>query len=56
MFKENPTVGLSVSRLTDSAISKRKGDQRKQSFFDAKKILHNRENEFTLNTQKYRIT
>ena len=33
MFKENPTVGLSeVSRLTDSAISKRPGDQRKHSF------------------------
>ena len=38
MFKENPTVGLSeVSRLTDSAISKRPGDQRKNSFLGEKK-------------------
>ena len=37
MFKGNPTVGLSeVSRLTDSAISKRQGDQRKHSFLGEK--------------------
>ena len=33
IFKKNPTVGLpEVSKLIDSAISKRKGDQRKHSF------------------------
>ena len=32
-FKKNPTVGLpEVSKLIDSAISKRQGDQRKHSF------------------------
>ena len=37
MFKKNPTVGLpEVSRLIDSAISKRKGDQRKHSFLEKK--------------------
>ena len=56
MFKKNPTVGLSeVSRLIDSAIRKRQGDQRKYSFLE-KKILHNRENGFTINTQKYHIS
>ena len=31
IFKKNPTVDLpEVSRLIDSAISKRQGDQRKQ--------------------------
>ena len=30
VFKKNPTVGLPVvSKLTDSPISKRQGDQRK---------------------------
>ena len=56
IFKKNPTVDLpEVSRLIDSAISKRQGDQRKQSFLE-KKILHKRENGFTMKTQKYHIT
>ena len=56
MFKKNPTVGLpEVSRLIDSAIRKRQGDQREYSFLE-KKILHNRENGFTTNTQKYHIS
>ena len=56
IFKKNPTVDLTeVSRLIDSAISKRQGDQRKHSFLE-KKILHKRENGFTMNTQKYHIT
>ena len=60
MFKKNHTLGLSeglseASRLIDSAISKRQGDQRKRSFLEKKK-LHTRENGFTMNTQKYRIT
>ena len=46
IFKKNPTVGLpEVSKLIDSAISKRQGD-----------LLHKRENGFTMNTQKYHIT
>ena len=56
-FQENPTVGLSeASRLIDSAISKRQGDQRKHSFLEKRKILHKRESGFTKNTQKYIIT
>ena len=56
ILKKNPTVGLpEVSKLTESAISKRQGDQRKHSFLE-KKILHKRENGFTANTQKYHIT
>ena len=36
-FKKNPTVGLpEVSKLIDSAISKRQGDQRKHSFLGKK--------------------
>ena len=35
MFKKNRTVGLpKVSRLIDSAISKRHGNQRKHSFLE----------------------
>ena len=35
IFKKNPTEGLSeVSRLINSAISKRQGDQRKHSFLE----------------------
>ena len=35
IFKKNPTVSLpEVSKLTDSAISKRQGDQRKHSFLE----------------------
>ena len=46
IFKKNPTVGLpEVSRLINSAISKRQGDQRKHSFLV-----------FTMNTQKYHST
>ena len=56
IFKKNPTVGLpEISKLIDSAISKRQGDQRKQSFLE-KKILHDREDGFTVNNQKYYIT
>ena len=56
IFRKNPTVGLpEVSTLTDSAISKRQGDQRKYSFLE-KKILHKRENGLTMNTHKYHIT
>ena len=54
VFKKNPTVGLTeVTKLVDSAISKRQGDQRKHL---RKKILRKRENRFTMNTQKYHIT
>ena len=50
IFKKNPTVGLSeVSKMIDSAISKRQEDQRKHSFLEKKK-LHKRENGFTVNT------
>ena len=36
-FQENPTLSLpEVSRLIDSAISKRQGDQRKHSFLEKK--------------------
>ena len=52
IFKENPTVSLpEVSKLIDSAISKRQGDRRKHSFLERKKILHKRENGFTMSTQ-----
>ena len=55
-FQENPSVGLSeVSRLIDSAVSKRQEDQRKHSFLEKKK-LHKRESGFTMNTQKNHIT
>ena len=38
IFKKNPTVGLlEVSKLIDSAISKRQGDRRKHSFLERKK-------------------
>ena len=37
IFKKNPTVDLpEVSRLTDSAISKIQGDQRKHGFLAKK--------------------
>ena len=56
IFKNNPTLGLpEVSKMIDSAINKRQGDQRKHNFLK-KKILNNKENGFTMNTQKYRIT
>ena len=52
IFKKNPTVSLrEVSKLVDSAIIKRQGDQRKHSFLE-KKILHNRENGFTMKHPK----
>ena len=51
IFKKNPTVGLpEVSKLIDSAINKRQGDWRKHSFLERKKILHKRENGFTMST------
>ena len=37
--------------LIDSAISKRQGNRRKHSFLERKKILHERENGFTMSTQ-----
>ena len=38
IFKKNPTVGFpEVSRLTDSAITKKKGDQKKHRFLEKKK-------------------
>ena len=56
IFKKNLTVGLpEVSKLIDSAISKRQGDQRKHSFLE-KKILHKSKNRFTMSTPKYCIT
>ena len=37
IFKKNLTVGLpQVSKLTESAIRKRQGDQRKHSFLEKK--------------------
>ena len=44
MFKKNHTLGLSeglseASRLIDSAISKRQGDQRKRSFLEKKNSI-----------------
>ena len=55
-FKKNPIVDLpEVSRLIDLPISKRLGDQSKHSFLE-KKILHKKENGFTMNAQKYHIT
>ena len=51
-FKKSLTVGLpEVSKLIDSAISKGQGDRRKNSFLERKKILHKRENGFTMSTQ-----
>ena len=41
IFKKNHTVALpEVSKQIDSAISKRQGDRRKQTFLERKKILH----------------
>ena len=54
IFKKNSACLLELCKLIDSAISKRQGDQRKHSFPEKKK-LHNRENGFTINTQKYDI-
>ena len=52
IFKRNPTEGLpEVSKLIDSAITKRQGDRRKHIFLERKKILHKRENGFTMSTQ-----
>ena len=48
---KNGAVGLpEVFKLIDSAISKRQGDRRKHSFLERKKILHKRENRFTMCT------
>ena len=55
IFKKNPTVDLpEASRLINSAISKRQGDQRKHSFLEKKK-LHKRDKGFFMNTQKYAL-
>ena len=44
IFKKNLTLGLpEVSKLTDSEIIKRQGDQRKHSFLEKKIVLHKRE-------------
>ena len=54
--KKNPTVGLpEVSNLIDSAISKTQGD-RGNTVFLRKRILNNKENGFTMKTQKYYFT
>ena len=51
IFRKNSTVDLpEVSKLIDSAIRKRQGDQRKHSFL-GKKVLHKMENGFTMNTR-----
>ena len=56
MFKKNPKAGvLEVSKLIDSEISKRQGDQTKHNFLE-KEIFHKRENGLTMNSQKYHIT
>ena len=56
VFKKTHIVSLpEVSKLIDKVISKRQGDQRKHSFLE-KKILHKRENGFTINTKKHHIT
>ena len=56
IFKKNPIVSLpEISKLIDSAIRKRQGDQRKHKFVE-KKILDKKENVFTMNTWKYHIT
>ena len=40
IFKKNPRVGLlEVSKLIDSVISKRQGDQRKYSFLEKKNSI-----------------
>ena len=55
-IQEKPTVGLpEVSRLINSAMSKRQGNQMKHSFLE-KKYCIKRENGFTMNNQKYRIS
>ena len=56
IFKKNLTACLlEVSRLINSAINKRQGDQRKHSFLEKKK-MHKKENRFIMNTQKYQDT
>ena len=55
IFKKKFRVVLpEVSKLINSEISKRKGEQRKHSFL-RKKELRKRVKEFTMNTQKYHI-
>ena len=45
IFLKKPTTDLpEVSKLIDSAISKRREDQRKHIFFE-KTVLHNRDND-----------
>ena len=44
ILKKNPTEALpEVSKLIDSAISKRQGDRLKHSFLERKKILYERD-------------
>ena len=51
-MKKKPTVGLpEVSKLIHLAISKGQGDRRKHSFLERNKILHKKENGFTMSTQ-----
>ena len=57
IFKKNLTVGLTeVSKVIDSAISKRQGDLRKYSFLERKKILQKRENGFTMSSLLFIIS
>ena len=52
IFKKNPTLGLpELSKLIDSVISNRQGDQRKHSFLEKKNYKRK-----TMNTQKYHIS
>ena len=54
VLKKNPILGLpEVSKLIGSVMTKRQGHRRKQSLLEKKKILHKRENGFSMNTQKY---
>ena len=52
IFKKNPTLGLpELSKLIDSGISNRQGDQMKHSFLEKKNYKRK-----TMNTQKYHIS
>ena len=52
IFQKSLTVSLAkVSKLIDSAISKRQGDRWKHSSLERKKILHKRKNGFAMSTQ-----
>ena len=50
--KKKPTVDLpKISKLLDSAITKRQEDKRKHSFLEREKSLHKRENGFNMSIQ-----